>query len=38
MDEEVYPEYYRKPIEYVKGSNYDVPQPFKIGTLSATDY
>ena len=32
VDEDVYPEYYRKPTEYVKGSNYDVPQPFKIGT------
>ena len=34
MDEEKYPEYYRKPVEYVKGSNYDVPEPFKIGNLS----
>ena len=34
MNEEKYPEYYRKPVEYVKGSNYDVPEPFKIGKLS----
>ena len=34
MNEEKYPEYYRKPVEYVKGSNYDVPEPFKIGNLS----
>ncbi|KAJ7334456.1 DNA (cytosine-5)-methyltransferase 1 [Desmophyllum pertusum] len=33
VDEEVYPEYYRKPLEYVKGSNHDVPQPFKIGRI-----
>jgi len=33
VDEEVYPEYYRKPAEYVKGSNYDVPEPFKIGRI-----
>ena len=34
MDEEKYPEYYRKPLEYVKGSNYDVPESFKIGKLT----
>lgn len=33
MNEEKYPEYYRKPVEYVKGSNYDVPEPFKIGRI-----
>lgn len=34
VDEEKYPEYYRKPLEYVKGSNYDVPESFKIGKLT----
>lgn len=33
MDEEKYPEYYRKPLEYVKGSNYDVPESFRIGRI-----
>ncbi|XP_067015919.1 DNA (cytosine-5)-methyltransferase 1-like [Acropora muricata] len=33
VDEEKYPEYYRKPLEYVKGSNYDVPESFKIGRI-----
>lgn len=27
----MYPEYYRKMSEYVKGSNVDLPQPFLIG-------
>ena len=31
IDEETYPEYYRKTSEYVKGSNDDVPAPFEIG-------
>ncbi|KAH8038928.1 hypothetical protein HPB51_004040 [Rhipicephalus microplus] len=33
VDEEVYPEYYRKRSEYIKGSNADVPEPFKIGKI-----
>jgi len=36
IDEETYPEYYRKTSEYVKGSNDDVPAPFEIGE-SSTD-
>ena len=31
IEEETYPEYYRKTSEYVKGSNDDVPAPFEIG-------
>ena len=31
IDEEKYPEYYRKTSDYVKGSNDDVPSPFEIG-------
>ncbi|KAL1478241.1 hypothetical protein MTO96_016426 [Rhipicephalus appendiculatus] len=33
VDEEMYPEYYRKRSEYIKGSNADVPEPFKIGKI-----
>ena len=29
-DEDKYPEYYRKSSDYIKGSNTDVPQPFRI--------
>ena len=31
IDEETYPEYYRKTSEYVKRSNDVVPAPFEIG-------
>jgi hypothetical protein len=30
-DEDKYPEFYRKSSDYIKGSNTDVPQPFRIG-------
>lgn len=33
VDEDMYPEYYRKRSEYIKGSNADVPEPFKIGKI-----
>lgn len=33
VDEDVYPEAYRKRSEYIKGSNADVPEPFKIGKI-----
>ncbi|KAH7979028.1 hypothetical protein HPB49_007864 [Dermacentor silvarum] len=33
VDEDIYPEYYRKRSEYIKGSNADVPEPFKIGKI-----
>ncbi|XP_006821782.2 DNA (cytosine-5)-methyltransferase 1 [Saccoglossus kowalevskii] len=33
VDEEVYPEYYRKTSEYVKGSNIECPEPFRIGRI-----
>jgi hypothetical protein len=29
VDEEVYPEHYRK-SEYVKGNNYNTPDPFQV--------
>ena len=32
VDEELYPEAYRK-SEYVKGSNDEVPEPFKIARI-----
>lgn len=33
LDEEVYTELYRKRSEYIKGSNSDVPEPFRIGKI-----
>ncbi|GIY34057.1 hypothetical protein CDAR_419951 [Caerostris darwini] len=33
VDEDMYPELYRRKNEYVKGSNIDVPEPFKIGYI-----
>lgn len=33
MDENVYPEYYRKKADNVKGSNSDTPRPFVIGII-----
>eukprot|EP00795_Rhopilema_esculentum_P006330 gene6330-11763_t len=32
-DEEMYPEYYRKGSDHIKGSNLDVPSPFRIGQV-----
>ena len=32
IDEDMYPEYYRKG-DYIKGSNEEVPEPFKIGKI-----
>lgn len=33
MDEEVYPEFYRKSTDHVKGSNVETPQPFCVGYI-----
>ncbi|XP_076247573.1 DNA (cytosine-5)-methyltransferase PliMCI [Calliopsis andreniformis] len=35
VDEDMYPEYYRKSSDHVKGSNYDTPEPFHIGYINA---
>lgn len=35
VDEELYPENYRKSSEYVKGSNQECPAPFRIGKIIA---
>ncbi|XP_076172771.1 DNA (cytosine-5)-methyltransferase PliMCI [Ptiloglossa arizonensis] len=35
VDEDMYPEYYRKSSDHVKGSNYDTPEPFHIGYIKA---
>ncbi|XP_023289399.1 DNA (cytosine-5)-methyltransferase 1 [Orussus abietinus] len=35
VDEDVYPEFYRKSSEHVKGSNYDTPEPFHIGYITS---
>ena len=35
QDEELYPEYYRKRSEYIKGSNLECPEPFRIGRISS---
>ncbi|KAI8508772.1 DNA (cytosine-5)-methyltransferase 1 [Branchiostoma belcheri] len=32
-DEDLYPEYYRKRGDYVKGSNEECPEPFRIGRI-----
>ena len=32
-DEEEYPEYYRKSSDYIKGSNQDAPQAFRVGRI-----
>ncbi|XP_076291228.1 DNA methyltransferase 1a [Lasioglossum baleicum] len=34
VDEDTYPEYYRKSSDYNKGSNYDTPDPFCIGYIN----
>nr|Q27746.1 RecName: Full=DNA (cytosine-5)-methyltransferase PliMCI; AltName: Full=DNA methyltransferase PliMCI; Short=DNA MTase PliMCI; Short=M.PliMCI; AltName: Full=Dnmt1; AltName: Full=MCMT [Paracentrotus lividus]CAA90563.1 DNA (cytosine-5-)-methyltransferase [Paracentrotus lividus] len=33
VDEDLYPENYRKSSEYVKGSNLECPEPFRIGKI-----
>uniref|UniRef100_A0A4W3I946 DNA (cytosine-5)-methyltransferase n=1 Tax=Callorhinchus milii TaxID=7868 RepID=A0A4W3I946_CALMI len=33
VDEDLYPEYYRKSSDYIKGSNLDAPDPFRIGRI-----
>lgn len=33
VDEELYPEYYRKSSDYIKGSNLDAPDPFRVGRI-----
>ncbi|XP_064460816.1 DNA (cytosine-5)-methyltransferase PliMCI-like [Ornithodoros turicata] len=35
LDEDVYPEKYRKRSEYIKGSNDGIPEPFKIGRITS---
>uniref|UniRef100_A0A8C1QZG8 DNA (cytosine-5)-methyltransferase n=1 Tax=Cyprinus carpio TaxID=7962 RepID=A0A8C1QZG8_CYPCA len=33
VDEDLHPEYYRKSSDYIKGSNLDAPQPFRVGRI-----
>lgn len=33
MDEDLYPEHYRKYSDYIKGSNLDAPEPYRIGRI-----
>lgn len=33
VDEELYPEHYRKSSDYIKGSNVDAPEPYRIGRI-----
>lgn len=33
MDEDLYPEFYRKSTDHVKGSNVETPEPFCIGHI-----
>lgn len=35
VDEDVYPEKYRKRTEYIKGSNDGIPEPFRIGRITS---
>uniref|UniRef100_A0A8C9MZI2 DNA methyltransferase 1 n=1 Tax=Serinus canaria TaxID=9135 RepID=A0A8C9MZI2_SERCA len=35
VDEELYPEHYRKYSEYIKGSNLDAPDPFRVGRIKS---
>lgn len=35
MDENLYPEHYRKYSDYIKGSNLDAPEPYRIGRIKA---
>ncbi|XP_076375508.1 DNA methyltransferase 1a isoform X1 [Megalopta genalis] len=34
VDEDMYPEFYRKSSDHIKGSNYDTPEPFCIGYIN----
>lgn len=33
MNETLYPEHYRKYSDYIKGSNLDAPEPYRIGRI-----
>uniref|UniRef100_A0A672JJ28 DNA (cytosine-5)-methyltransferase n=1 Tax=Salarias fasciatus TaxID=181472 RepID=A0A672JJ28_SALFA len=33
VDEDLYPEYYRKSSDYIKGSNLDAPEPFRVARI-----
>lgn len=33
VDEDLHPEYYRKSSDYIKGSNLDAPEPFRVGRI-----
>ncbi|KAM5238057.1 DNA (cytosine-5)-methyltransferase 1 [Ctenodactylus gundi] len=33
VDEELYPEHYRKYSDYIKGSNLDAPEPYRVGRI-----
>ena len=33
MDEALYPEHYRKYSDYIKGSNLDAPEPYRVGRI-----
>ncbi|XP_049981417.1 DNA (cytosine-5)-methyltransferase 1 isoform X4 [Alexandromys fortis] len=35
VDESLYPEHYRKYSDYIKGSNLDAPEPYRIGRIKA---
>uniref|UniRef100_A0A803VZK7 DNA (cytosine-5)-methyltransferase 1 n=1 Tax=Ficedula albicollis TaxID=59894 RepID=A0A803VZK7_FICAL len=35
VDEELHPEHYRKYSEYIKGSNLDAPEPFRVGRIKS---
>uniref|UniRef100_A0A8U8C5I0 DNA (cytosine-5)-methyltransferase n=1 Tax=Geospiza parvula TaxID=87175 RepID=A0A8U8C5I0_GEOPR len=35
VDEELHPEHYRKYSEYIKGSNLDAPDPFRVGRIKS---
>ncbi|KAK7800480.1 hypothetical protein U0070_024260, partial [Myodes glareolus] len=35
VDENLYPEHYRKYSDYIKGSNLDAPEPYRIGRIKA---
>uniref|UniRef100_A0A7N6AUH6 DNA (cytosine-5)-methyltransferase n=1 Tax=Anabas testudineus TaxID=64144 RepID=A0A7N6AUH6_ANATE len=38
VDEDLYPEYYRKSSDYIKGSNLDAPEPFRVGRIKEIFY
>lgn len=35
VDEDMYPEFYRKSSDHIKGSNFDTPEPFHIGYINS---